>query len=416
MEFISEFERERIVKFLSEISKKIESLSKLERNELEYIFEKSLELLYLPYPNNEIFEYFLIPEIVETFLDRLYALIPQEGQKNFQNLYKLHSFLGRKEEPSIRYRILGEMGSYPDCGLERGNCKYAIVNSIPVLITKEEFFDLGETLSMPISRDELKVATCAMLAPTSGTGGCFMFTNDLTDYNVLTVKKKILNKVPKKLRVYFLHQLLQYENLMKFRDNFYRLDMFYSIFSNAKIITDPSKYNFIAFNRYTKFFNELFDHFNIRNRLLLKTSYYLIKASMLMYSNFAFAEEATANAFFCLEGCMHLMQKKYGIKGTRLNLSKLQVIFKEKLPRGEELFECMQESYDERTELVHAETDWGAEWPIPLNGDDLTESIELCRKLLNFILIDRWIEDEKEKEIEEFMRESQTLKEDQDGH
>jgi hypothetical protein len=75
------------------------------------------------------------------------------------------------------------------------------------------------------------------------------------------------------------------------------------------------------------------------------------------------------------------------------------------LPRGEELFEYMREFYDKRNELVHAETDWGAEWPIPLNGEDLTESIELCRKLLNFILIDRWIEDEKEKETEEFLHE-----------
>jgi hypothetical protein len=404
MDSIDEFERKRITKFLSKISNETNNISLLGKDKLEYIFRKSLDLLNLPLPNGEIYDYFLMPEIVWIFLEKLYYAIPQEKGKDFQNLRETYNFLNSKGEEIIRYRILGEMGSYPGCELQRGDCKYTIVNSIPVLIAKDEAFDLGETLSIPISIDEIRVATCAMLAPPYGFV-CFMFTNNPEDYNILTIKKRILNKVPKKLQVYFLHQLLQYENLMKFRDNSQGFDKFYNIFSNPKIISDPSKYNFIVFDRYIDFFNKLFDHFDIKNNLLLKASYYFIKALMLMYSNFSFAEEATANAFFCLEGCMHLIQKKYGINEERLNMYKLQDIFKEKLPRGEELFEYMREFYRKRNELVHAETDWGAEWPIPLNGEDLTESIELCRKLLNFILIDRWIEDEKEKDMEEYLHE-----------
>ncbi|MGC8757811.1 MAG: hypothetical protein ACP5QX_05120 [Caldisericaceae bacterium] len=416
MGFVDEFRKKRVLKFLSEISKETDNIASLGKDKLDYIFKTSLDLLDLPLPNSEIYDYFLVPEIMGTLLLKLIYLMPKEENTRLDNIHIISEVLNEEKGKSVKYRVLGEKGVYPNCEIERENCKYTIINSLPVLITEENSknFTVSSELSVPMNKNELRFATCAILAPSNGVG-CFMFTYGFSDYNTLTIKKNVLNMVPGNLQIYFLHQLLQYQNLMQFREDIYRLDNFFLTVEQPDIVPDTTEYTFSSFNKYIDIFYKLFDNFNIRSNLLLKTSYYFIKALMLIYSNLAFAEEATADVFFCLEGCMHLMQKKYGIKGARLNLSKLQAIFKENLPRGEELFEYMQEVYERRNELVHAKLDWGVEWPVSLYADDLFENIDLCKELLNFVLIGRWIEDEKEKEVREFTREVADLNENQNG-
>jgi|GEM_PF-1134602 len=400
MESFSEFKKKRIKKFLKETSEKLKADPNLSQSKIENIFKKSLELLSLPQPNKEIFEYFCTPEILDIFLNRLCLVLPKAERESFQNLFAHNNYLKRRKESVIKFRILGEHGFYPDCELERGDSKYTIFNSIPVLITMDDKGTEDSEIAIPINRSELRVATCAMITQSPGCN--FVFNNGYNGYNVLYISKNDLKKVPRGLQLYFLHQLLQYENLLKYCFDSVKED---EVMPHEDISIDPKKYAFLPFESYIEIYNKLFDSFDINNQLLLKTSYYFLKASMLRF-NLTFQEEATANVFFCLEGCLHLLQKKYGVKGTRLNLKKLHSIFKKYLPNGEGLFDFIEYGYYKRNELVHAETDdWGAEWPVPLMADDLYEYFDVCVELLNLILIERKIAIEKEQEWEKLKQE-----------
>ena len=70
----------------------------------------------------------------------------------------------------------------------------------------------------------------------------------------------------------------------------------------------------------------------------------------------------------------------------------LETIFDKLFPKGLELFSFIKEGYDKRISLVHAEPDWGAEWSPFLLADDFFEYFNICRELLNLILIDRNVE------------------------
>ncbi len=393
----SEFEKKSIKKFLKEASEELKADLNLSQSKIENIFKKSLELLYLPQPNKEILEYFCTPEILDIFLNRLCSVLPKAERESFQNLFAYNNYPKRRKGSVMKFRILGEHGFYPDCELERGDSKYTIFNSIPVLITIDDKGTEDSEVAIPINRSELRVATCAMVTQSPGCN--FVFNNGYNGCNLLYISKSNLEKVPRDLQLYFLHQLLQYENLLK-----YHLEPVKDeVMLHEEISINPKKYAFLPFESYIEIYNKLFDSFDINDELLLKTSYYFLKASMLG-PYYDFWEEAIANVFFCLEGCLHLIQKKYGVKGARLNLEKLEIIFKKYLPRGEDLFDYIKEAYDKRNEMVHAETDWGAEWPVHLYGEDYLEYFAVCIELLNFILIERKIAIEKDQELERFIQ------------
>ena len=158
-------------------------------------------------------------------------------------------------------------------------------------------------------------------------------------------------------------ELLQFQNRFKSLNGFY---------IERKPLQDVSAYHFFDFKNCKDIFYKLIDSFSIKNHLLLRTSNYLIKSSML-WKNRTFGEEAIANVFFALEGCLHLIQKKFGDNHTKLNRKLLKKIFKEKFPHGENLFNFIEEGYYKRISLVHPEPDWGAEWSPFLMADDFYE-------------------------------------------
>jgi hypothetical protein len=64
----------------------------------------------------------------------------------------------------------------------------------------------------------------------------------------------------------------------------------------------------------------------------------------------------------------------------------------DKLTRGENLFEFIEEAYEKRIAIVHPEPVWGSEWNPSLMAEDLYDYFKISRELLNYILIDRILE------------------------
>jgi len=113
----------------------------------------------------------------------------------------------------------------------------------------------------------------------------------------------------------------------------------------------------------------------------------------MLWNNRSFGEEAMANTFFCIEGCLHLLQKKYGNYSSKLDLNFIKKIFIDNFPFGEQSFETLKDDYETRIQLVHPETNWGTVWNPFIMADDFYANFSFCRALLNFILIDRIIEE-----------------------
>lgn len=124
----------------------------------------------------------------------------------------------------------------------------------------------------------------------------------------------------------------------------------------------------------------------------MRTSSYFIKA-ILLWSNPVFGEDAIANVCFGLEGCLFLIQRKHGNRGAKINLAQLETIFEKVFPSGTELFEFITEAYEKRISIVHPLPRWGAEWSPPLYAADYYEYLDICKSLLNYVLIERIIEE-----------------------
>jgi hypothetical protein len=86
------------------------------------------------------------------------------------------------------------------------------------------------------------------------------------------------------------------------------------------------------------------------------------------------------------------MQKKFGDNSTKLNRKLLRDGFIKNWQNGENLYDFIEEAYYKRISLIHPEPDWGANWKPFLMADDFYDYFNICRELLNFILIERKVE------------------------
>jgi hypothetical protein len=140
-------------------------------------------------------------------------------------------------------------------------------------------------------------------------------------------------------------------------------------------------------------FERVYDKFSINNQLLLRTSNYLSKAFMLERNRF-FKEEVVANIFICLEGCLHLLQKKWGDSKPTLNLKLLEINFKSVL-NEESLFEFIKEAYSKRIALLHPQSKWGSQWMPYVDFHDFFDYYKICKHLLRYYLTDDIIDTTK---------------------
>jgi hypothetical protein len=377
----------RIANSFIENNKKFSEIERCSKKDLEYLLNYTIDLLSVPHPCEDLRRYFYEPEIVSLFLIELFnnGLRTSEERHSlsseFQELYR--KIKPPKRNYQIRLRILDKEGSYPNLDLKRGDTEYTTINFLPILITtskvgSEEKFSNSSEVKW-INRKELKVATCCMLAPLSGICGFYF-----PDYNQVELNIETIKNVPENLRKHFLLEILNYQNRFKPLIQNYR---------ERESTPDVSTFNFFSFEDSVDAYNKIFDSYSIRDHLLMRTSNYLLKSYML-WKNRNFGEDSIANVMFCLEGCLHLLFRKYSKTNNKFNLKELEDIFIDLYTkgRGEELFSFIQEGYYKRISIVHAQPNWGAEWTPLLFADDYFDYFNICRELLNIVLIDRKID------------------------
>lgn len=380
------FFREYVDKFFKSITKYVDNKKFLTQQNLEYIFEACLDFLEMPIPPNNLRPHFINSKVISLIYlgifndDRLSRTDRLRLEKYLNKVLPLLKYKASKNV--VQYRILGREGYYPNMEIKRGNCHYLIQNSIPILVTisndSSEYKYQNSSEITWINRNELKISTAVLLAYDGRTVNFYF-----NDYNTFSINFSILTSVPQKDRVYFLTELMHIHN---------RFEPLNKQFFRREPIADVTNYFYTEFKSFENVLNQLFDSFSIRNELLLRTSMHLIKAIML-WNNRNFGEEAVANVFFSLEGCLHLLQKKFGNNSRKLDLKFLKNIFTKTFDRGEYIFDFIREGYEKRIELVHPEPEWGTKLNPFIMADDFYEYFNLSRFLLNYILIERIIEE-----------------------
>lgn len=380
-----EYTRNKHLEFLRTNAEKFKNKSSLSKLDLEYLFYAIIDLLRLPHPPSELIKYFLHPNIISgLFIEVINSenLTPDDkfnSRESFDAIYK--SIRRENSGYNIDFRILAPGGNYPNTELNRAGCKYTINNQIPILKTKnrkkKDMFADNSLINW-LTKNELRFATSITCAPDFG-----IFHLNFTGHNRLTLDYNCIKSIPKELEVYFLRELLD------IRRRYVPIGV---KAWDRKPLADINEYEFSDFKKYTSTFNQIFDSFSIQNDLLLRTCNYFIKAR-IHWDNEINAEEAVNSNFFCIEGCLHLIQKKLGDLKPKLNRTLLQDFFKNDFPNGENLFDFIQEGYEKRISLVHAEPEWGAEWDPFIISEDYYEYFKICRILLNYIIINRFIDD-----------------------
>ncbi len=379
------FHREAVRKYFEAIALQFKNVKRLSKSNLDYAFRHAIETFGIPYPDPDLHKYFLNASIIASLLlrihndDRLSANDRNDIQKNF------HVVLSKLKVPRnanfIQYRVLGLQGIYPNINLKRGSCCYTINNHTPVLITRNssraEEVVSGSSEVQLLTRNELKMAVSILCAPESGLSHLY-----IPGYNQFRIDEAAFKKVPEELLFPFIHSVVEIHNYFPK----YPYAKTYSIAH-----TGLDTYQFITFQENVPHFSRLFDAFGILNHLFMRTAFYLVK-SIMLWDNRNFEEEAIASVFFSLEGCLHLLQEKYGVKQAGLDRQKLRRVFADNFYNREGLFEFIEEGYEKRVAIVHAKPFGQSEWTPLLMADDFYEYFQIARELLNFVLIDRVID------------------------
>ncbi len=382
---MTNYYKDNLNDFFGNLSKKLKNKPILNEKDMNSIFLRTLDLLNIPYPASEIKKFFLHPNIVTDLLSELINsdyLSPDDRFELNPTFAEIHKKLTKpKSSYSYKFRILAPGGLYPNLEIKRGFSRYFIQNQQPTLLTKDKNYkDIFSNSSIInwLTKNELKFATALMCAPKQG-----IFHLEFAGYNTINIDCDCIDAIPDGLKNLFLREYFEIKK--RFTPVGVRA-------WHRQPMPDLMAYEFSSYNDSIEFFNKIYDNFKISDHLLLRTCNYFVKAIM-HWNNQIYFEEAITNTFFCLEGCLHLIQKKYGYYELKLNMNLLKEVFKNDIAYGENLFEFIKEGYEKRITLVHAEPEWGADWSPFLTSEDFYEYFDLCRELLNFILIDRRLDD-----------------------
>lgn len=363
--------------------KKDKALKFLEKNNKPWkrtnVFSEMLDLLDIPHPPPEIEKYFHQKEIEnELFMhlvNETHFKLDKDPVRHSNKILKNNT-----SKYSYTLRVLSPDWIYPNTTIKRGDSIYLIQNQQPILITKHitnNLWSWDQSVINWITRNELRFVTALMCAPSD-----YIIHFSFNAHDSIDIDANCFEWIPKDLHHIFIREYFE----MKRRIWYCRP------WAGNLILHDSKSYNYQNYSEQVKTFNLLYDAFKINDHLLLRTCNYFIKSMMHWKNPFIYAEEAIVNIFFCLEWCLHLIQKKYNYSNPKINLQLLENIFENEKWLWKDLFDFIKEAHEKRTTLVHAEPDWGADWSPWLTHEDFWDYFKICRHLLNFILINRHIQ------------------------
>jgi hypothetical protein len=362
----------KLVERLSVYSK----ISKPTNKQTSKVFDDLLLVLGLPQPSKELYVYFLKPSVIS----ELIRILHNEFRPLRKDIAELRKLSYINSPYFYRIRELGNYGDYPHKNFTRRNQSYVVQNGLPYLITKnnmntEDSAGTFYTEISHITRNEIKFAA-TYLANEASTGMCLYFEGNTRDANA-----QIIVDVPESIRVQF---LVEYSTL------FNSVDSDYYLYGVKHPLPTSQSYEYREFDVTDANFLKFYDAFSINDYLLLRVATYLVKGTMLWRPE-PYREEALANIFFALEGCLLMLQRKHDLRFDKIDRRNLPKLFNELFAQGEGLFDFIDEAVGwggRRASIVHPQLSAEYSWLPPLSFEDFRDYQEIVRMILTYVLTD----------------------------
>jgi len=285
----------------------------------------------------------------------------------------------RYEDDQIRIRrFSAEGGSYYGYDFFTQDSAYAILTAEPVLITriteawsKELFL---ETEVGVLTRAEVKLIATLSFSIHSWHGPMFYF---LFGPEPIDLPASLLLDTPFSIRPEILPRLaiatevFDRIRLLEYRD----------------VSAPPFPHNPFHFRREPLEMSramEFYNAFSLDDRLALRTAFLLLKsASLWTHGGRIFGEEATANLFFGMEGCLHLIHRR--ISGSpNFELAPVMKHVESVFPDKPGYVGMVQDAYEKRIQIVHPEPRQNIGWLPNVYADDFYENYGLANDLIYY--------------------------------
>lgn len=281
----------------------------------------------------------------------------------------------------IRIRRIQPSNYVFGLNFKTNNSLYTFTNGIPYLITRNskrmiDETDLTELSLGKILREEVKMISS--LSFIMSYGSCNLPINqffcDIPETLFHKSKKFDDETVLRAAAIHHIYSLIWSRDDNKF------------LLSENKYTFRTEEIDFKKIRLYNK-------SFKILDNLSLRTAFLLIKAKTLSSSSgYIFQEDACANLFFGLEGCLRLLNRRF-FGGENFN-------FKKTIQMVETVFQyapgysyLLEDAYMKRTNIVHPESKYNEKWFPILYADDYYENLEMAVDLLYHALTGDFLKD-----------------------
>jgi hypothetical protein len=281
-----------------------------------------------------------------------------------------------------KFNPMGDFGYYYGAPFSVNHDYYGFWNDEPILITtmpqewlnEEQFSETGW-----ITRSEVRILAALSFSMPSWHGPkCYFFLSEV--YNFPS------NFVFRHTREFTATTLKRLQIAISILS---RLRSKYS--TTSKLVSkDISPYKFRTNELLQENAERFFNCFDVRDNLELRTAFCLLKSAMLWsyglwYGSHIFDEDAVANMFFGLEGCLRLIHRQFS-GGKNFAIEPTLVHIEKVFPKKPGYVDMITFSYEQRIEIVHPEPRTDREWIPFITQDDFYETYGMVIDLIYYAI------------------------------
>lgn len=287
----------------------------------------------------------------------------------------------QSNEPQVRIRQFSPTGGrYYGFPLYMEDSAYLILNAEPVLITNltkdwqnELLFhiELGVLARLEV---KLLATICFSLYNWHGPSFYFMIGPKPLDLPISLIGVSDSKIVPD-----ILPRLTIAQEVFK---RLHRLERTKSDFTEAQFAHFDFRPHKLDDGRLQRFYMQ----FSLDDYLALRTAYVLLKSAALwVHGGSSFGEEATANLFFGIEGCLHLIHRRLG-KSPDFEINPVVQHIKSTFSEKPGYPEMIEDAYDKRIQIVHPNYSEEIGWLPNLEADDFYENYGMANDFLYYAI------------------------------
>lgn len=335
------------------------------------------QVLELPLVDTSIKSLLLNPYILREYAD---ALVVRAGFDNLgeERARRVSELIWKSTNDELFVRLRRfrpQEALYYGLPFEDAIANYTFLNEEPILVThlekgwKHELSELGW-----LSRLEVKIlSTLSFSIPIISGPPCYLqFSDEVYDIPASLIDDKNI-----KLNRESLSQIYAVANIMR------RLK-YLDQWGFRAITDDASPFAFHTQLIQPKLTERLYRAFDLNDELALRTGFLLIKAATLWrQSSHLFGEEATANLFFALEGCLHLIYRRISSSAQFAfspTIQHIEITFPEKPGYGR----MIKDTHEKRIQITHPEPRNNFSWLPSLVADDFYENYGMAVDLFYY--------------------------------